>query len=149
MVHRTGTIRLEWTIPRRWIMKAHIWRRVVLVLSVAVIPARGDDPSPSDDPAANPARPTVSTPASLPPVGYIQFESGSLGATTSPEFATRVGVNNVTKLALNSCVELFVQTDPYIHSTFGSTQAEIHSGEVFVGTQVVVFRDKICCQRSL
>ena len=31
-----------------------------------------------------------------------------------------------------------MQTEPYIHSTFGSTQAEIHSREVFVGTQMVV-----------
>ena len=53
-----------------------------------------------DTPEANPARPTVSTPATLPPVGYIQFETGTLGAESSPEFSTRIGINNVTKLAL-------------------------------------------------
>ena len=29
-----------------------------------------------DQPEANPGRPTVSTPATLTPVGYLQFESG-------------------------------------------------------------------------
>jgi hypothetical protein len=44
----------------------------------------------NDVPEANPARPTVSTPATLPPVGYLQFETGSLGATTSSAFSTRI-----------------------------------------------------------
>src|ERR1700690_3524445 len=73
-----------------------------------------------DDPEANPARPTVSTPATLTPVGYVQFETGSLGATTSPEFGTRIGINQVTKLAVTPRVELFVQTEPYVHSSNGS-----------------------------
>ena len=51
-------------------------------------------------PEANPASPTVSTPATLTPVGYLQFETGSLGATTSPEFGTRLGINQVTKLTI-------------------------------------------------
>src|ERR1700690_261658 len=71
-------------------------------------------------PEANPARPTVSTPATLAPVGYLQFETGSLGATTSPEFGTRIGINQVTKLAVTPRVELFVQTEPYVHSSNGS-----------------------------
>src|SRR6202035_146155 len=33
-----------------------------------------------DEPAANPARPTVSNPATLTPIGYLQFETGVLGA---------------------------------------------------------------------
>ena len=68
-------------------------------------------------PEANPARPTVSTPATLPPVGYLQFETGSLGAVTSPEFGTRIGINQVTKLAVTPRLELFVQTEPYVHSS--------------------------------
>ncbi len=40
-------------------------------------------PSP-DAPVANPARPTVSTPATLSPVGYLQFETGILAAWQSP-----------------------------------------------------------------
>jgi hypothetical protein len=43
----------------------------------------------ADVPAANPGRPTVSTPATLTPVGYLQFETGGLYAQISPEFTTR------------------------------------------------------------
>src|SRR5690349_11638244 len=35
---------------------------------------------------ANPGRPTVSNPATLTAPGYLQFETGSLGAWHSPEF---------------------------------------------------------------
>lgn len=90
-----------------------------------------------DPPEANPARPTVSTPATFPPVGYLQFETGTLGAETSPEFATRIGINEVTRLALTSKLEVFVQTEPYVHSTLGPDQ-EVHPGEVFVGMQGIL-----------
>jgi len=43
-------------------------------------------------PEANPGRPTVSTPATLTPVGYLQFENGGLYAAQSPEFNTRFGI---------------------------------------------------------
>jgi len=35
-----------------------------------------------ETPEANPGRPTVSTPATLTPVGYVQFENGGLYAET-------------------------------------------------------------------
>jgi hypothetical protein len=88
-------------------------------------------------PEANPARPTVSTPATLTPIGYLQFETGSLGAATSPEFNPRIGVNQVTKLTVLPRLEFFVQTEPYIHSSLGQDR-EIHPGEVFVGAQTVL-----------
>lgn len=91
-------------------------------------------------PQANPARPTVSTPATLTPVGYLQFETGSLGATSSPEFGTRLGINQVTRLTVMPRLELFAQTEPYVHS---SNRAEggkqIHPGEVFVGALAELF----------
>lgn len=90
-------------------------------------------------PEANPARPTVSTPATLTPLGYVQFETGMLGATTSPEFGTRIGVNQVTKLTVLPRLELFVQTEPYVHSSNSKgLDKEIHPGEVFLGAQAVV-----------
>jgi hypothetical protein len=92
---------------------------------------------PDPVPEANPARPTVSTPATLTPVGYLQFETGSLGATTSPEFDTRIGINQVTKLAVLPRLEFLVQTEPYVHSSHGEDK-EIHPGEVFVGAQAVI-----------
>ena len=104
-----------------------------LIFAVPIAAQTFTDPVPE----ANPARPTVSTPATLTPVGYLQFESGSLGATTSPEFDTRIGVNQVTKLTVLPRLEFFVQTEPYIHSSHGQ-DSEIHPGEVFVGAQAVL-----------
>jgi hypothetical protein len=97
--------------------------------------AQATDPVPE----ANPARPTVSTPATLTPVGYLQFETGSLGAVTSPEFGTRIGINQVTKLTVHPRLEFFVLTEPYVHSSNAKGEdKEIHPGEVFVGAQVVL-----------
>lgn len=92
-------------------------------------------------PEANPARPTVSTPATLTPVGYLQFETGSLGATTSPEFGTRIGINQVTKITVVPRLQFFVATEPYIHSSneFGENK-QIHPGEVFVGAQTMLLK---------
>jgi hypothetical protein len=90
-------------------------------------------------PEANPARPTVSTPATLTPVGYLQFETGSLGAVTSPEFSVRIGINQVTKLTVAPRLEFFVQTEPFIHSSDGDGRnKQIHPGEVFVCAQALV-----------
>src|ERR1700733_7866043 len=95
--------------------------------------------APGPIPEANPARPTVSTPATLPPLGYLQFESGMLGAVTSPEFGTRIGINQVTKLTVLPRLELFVQTEPYVHSSNSKGgDKEIPPGEVFLGAQAVV-----------
>ena len=90
-------------------------------------------------PEANPARPTVSTPATLTPLGYLQFETGSLGATTSPEFGTRIGINQVTKLTVLPRLELFFQTEPYVHSSNHiGMDKQIHPGEVWLGAQAVL-----------
>jgi hypothetical protein len=89
-------------------------------------------------PEANPARPTVSTPATLTPVGYLQFETGSLGATTSPEFGTRIGINQVTKLTVAPRLQFFVASEPYVHSSDEDGQNKlIHPGEVFAGVQAI------------
>ncbi len=90
-----------------------------------------------DVPEANPARPTVSTPATLTPVGYLQFESGGLYATDSPEFAKRVGINQVSKLTLDQRVELLTLFEPFTHST-GAKVTGNRPGEVFAGVQAVI-----------
>jgi hypothetical protein len=65
-----------------------------------------------DVPEANPARPTVSTAATLTPAGYLQFENGALYATDSPEFSKRLGINQVSKLTLDERVELLTLSSP-------------------------------------
>ncbi len=89
-----------------------------------------------DEPEANPARPTVSNPATLTPVGYLQFESGALGATGSPEFSTRYEFNEVIKLAVTRRVELIEASEPAVHSTLNGISTN-GSAEVFLGVQAV------------
>ncbi len=93
--------------------------------------------TPVDTPEANPGRPTVSTPATLTPVGYLQFENGFLFAKDSLEFSERLALNQVTKLTVHPRIELILQTEPLVHSDL-STQHELHEGEVFAGAQTVL-----------
>jgi hypothetical protein len=88
-------------------------------------------------PDANPGRPTVSTPATLTPVGYLQFENGSLFAEDSTDFSKRISVIQVTKLSVLPRLELFVQTEPLV--SYSDDQRSVHEGEVFTGVQSVVF----------
>jgi hypothetical protein len=90
-----------------------------------------------DGPEANPARPTVSNPATLTPAGYLQFETGTLGATTSPEFTTRYEFNEVIKLAVSRRLEFVESSEPAIHYTLNGISAN-GVGEVFLGAQVVL-----------
>jgi hypothetical protein len=93
-----------------------------------------------ETPMANPGRPTVSTPATLTPVGYLQFENGGLYASTSPEFTTRFGINQVTKLTVASRLQLLALSEPLVHATGASGDAlsGTRPGEVFAGLQAIV-----------
>jgi hypothetical protein len=91
----------------------------------------------SDVPEANPARPTVSTPATLTPAGYLQFENGGLYATDSSEFKNRLGFNQVSKLTLDQRVELLALFEPFTRST-GAEVSGNRPGEVFAGVQAVI-----------
>jgi hypothetical protein len=93
----------------------------------------------TDGPDANPGRPTVSTPATLTPVGYLQFETGVLGATVSPEFSTRYGFNEILKLSVAPRVEFFSSLEPAVHFTAaGNGNPTNGMGEVFLGAQAVI-----------
>ena len=89
-------------------------------------------------PDANPGRPTVSTPAALTPVGYLQSENGTLFAEHSTEFSNRFGVSQVTKLAVLPRLELFLESEPLAISQ-SESQTAVHEGEVFAGMQGVLF----------
>jgi hypothetical protein len=91
----------------------------------------------SDDPVANPGRPTVSTPASLTPVGYFQFETGFLGARHSPEFSSQLSLNEVVKFSVSRRIELLAGAGPFAHS-HAADQAANGMGDVSLGVQGVV-----------
>src|ERR1700682_5350296 len=68
-----------------------------------------------DGPEANPGRPTVSTPATLTPVGFLQFETAALAANHSGEFSSRYGLNEVTKLSVVPRLQLLASVEPIDH----------------------------------
>jgi hypothetical protein len=86
---------------------------------------------------ANPGRPTVSTPATLTPVGYLQFETGVLGAEHSGEFANRTGFNEVLKLAVHKRLQLLVSSEPFVRSDLGPITSN-DPGGVALGAQAVI-----------
>lgn len=86
---------------------------------------------------ANPGRPTVSTPATLTPTGYVQFETGVLGAESSPGLANQVSFNEVIKFAPASRVEFLVVDQPFAHTDLGGFQSK-DPGDVSLGLQTVL-----------
>ena len=86
---------------------------------------------------ANPGRPTVSTPATLTPVGYLQFETGVLGAEHSPDLPNQISFNEVIKFSPAKRLELLLQTQPFAHSDLGPFNAK-DPGDVSVGLQAVL-----------
>ena len=109
---------------------------VCLALSAFASSAAGQTAAPAI-PDANPGRPTVSTPATLTPVGYLQFESGGLTANHSPEFSRRYSFNEVIKFSVIRRFELIASAEPIVHYSAdgitGNTQ-----GEIFLGAQAVL-----------
>lgn len=91
-------------------------------------------------PECNPARPTVSTPATLTPVGYLQFESGGLYASDSGEFHSQLSVNQVTKLTVSSRLQFLALFEPYAHSKIAGRQSSSDAGGVSAGIQGVLLR---------
>ena len=100
----------------------------------------GAQSSAVETPEANPGRPTVSTPATLTSVGYLQFENGGFYADTSPEFTTLFGINQVTKLTVASRLQLLALSGPLAQARGAAADALSGSrpGEVFAGFQAVL-----------
>lgn len=88
-------------------------------------------------PEANPARPTVSTPATLTPVGYLQFENGGLYAEDTGEFSAQFSVNQVTKLTVAPRLQLIALTQPFARSRTAAGERN-QIGDVLGGLQGVL-----------
>jgi hypothetical protein len=100
-------------------------------------PKGTDNASQPGKPTANPGRPTVSTPATLTPVGYPQFETGFLGAWNSPEFSSQSSLNEVMKFSIVRRIELLAGAGPSAHSR-SENRASNGTGDVSLGVQGVV-----------
>ncbi len=111
------------------------------LIAVAIPAAAQDTPGTSnapvqasqpEEPEANPGRPTVSTPATLTPVGYFQFETGYLGAWHSPEFSSQSSVSEVVKFSVTPRIELLAADQPFAYSRAGNRTAWA-TGDVALG----------------
>ena len=111
---------------------------LLLTLGVFAAPCAAQSNA-SEEPEANPGRPTVSTPATLTRVGYLQFETGAFAAFRSAEFSSRSSLNEVMKLSVIPRLELLVSGEPVVHYTSAGHTAN-GVAEVFLGTQVVLLR---------
>ena len=121
----------------------------LLLLTAIVVPAVAQDTlttpnapaqaSQPVEPEANPGRPTVSTPATLTPVGYFQFETGYLGAWHSPEFSSQSSVNEVVKFSISRRIELLAADQPFAYSRTAG-QASWGTGDVALGVQGLVLQ---------
>lgn len=112
---------------------------IALLLFLAASQAATAQSEVADEPEANPGRPTVSTPATLTPTGYLQFETGVLLANQSPEFSSRYGFNEVMKFSVTPRLQLIASTEPFVHYRAEGTSAN-GTAEVFLGAQAVLVR---------
>jgi hypothetical protein len=67
----------------------------------------------------------------------LQFETGVLGASRSPEFSSRFGLNETVKLSIVPRLELLASSEPIVHYTSAGRTAN-GMGEVFLGAQAVL-----------
>ena len=116
-------------------------RAALATVLVACGPALSSAQGP---PPANPGRPTISNPATLPPVGYLQFEQGFLQANGSPAGLERqFSLVQTTKLALHPRLMLQFQSQPIAFSRLSATSAgpassQTDTGDLILGLQGVV-----------
>lgn len=103
---------------------------------------------PTDEtmPEADPARPTVTIPARLPPTGYLQLENGVNEANASPAGTGRqMAVNQTTKLALTTRLMVQFLSQPYTFDVLHTPGVQGHtssndSGDLILGGQIVLHK---------
>jgi hypothetical protein len=111
---------------------------LVAFSALALFAAKGSAQTPvGEEPEANPGRPTVSTPATLTPTGYLQFETGLSAASHSPEFTSRFAPSEVMKFSVHPRLEFLASSEPFVHSRVAGQSAN-GVAEVFLGAQAVV-----------
>ena len=112
-----------------------------LCFSCATLAVRAQEAAAPSVPAANPARPTVTNPATLPPVGYLQFEQGYLGAIDSPETQSQYGVVQTTKLTLQDRIMVQVASQPFARSVVDGDVTH-DAGDLLAGGELILFAPK-------
>ncbi|MFI5056705.1 MAG: hypothetical protein ACHQLQ_00835 [Candidatus Acidiferrales bacterium] len=118
----------------KFVLTALVWLYAAPALFAPIATAQSET---NEEPEANPGRPTVSTPATLTPAGYLQFETGFLNASHSPEFSSRSSLNETIKLSVVPRLELLASSEPVVrYASAGRTANGV--AEVFLGAQAVL-----------
>src|SRR5260221_13803128 len=114
-------------------------KRVLVAFSALTLlaPTASAQTPVGQEPEANPGRPTVSTPATLTPAGYLQFETGLSAANHSPEFSSRFAPSEVLKFSFHPRLEFLASSQPVVHYRAAGRTAN-GVAEVFLGAQAVV-----------
>jgi hypothetical protein len=120
-------------------MGVHLVTWILIATLAAAAQKSPQAVSGSGDLTANPGRPTIATPATLTPVGYLQFETGFLDARHSPEFSSQPSINEVIKFSVSPRFELLAVAEPFVHSRVGQQTAD-QAGDVSVGAQGVIYQ---------
>jgi hypothetical protein len=123
---------------RRWWFLLHFFLLTSTLAIAQQTQEKAEQTQSEDAPVANPARPTVSTPATLTPVGYLQFETGILSAWHSPGVVSQTSLNEVIKYAPSRWLEAIVATEPYAHSHAPGQPTNAPSS-INLGVQAVVY----------
>ncbi|HEY0759861.1 MAG TPA: hypothetical protein VGD59_11445 [Acidisarcina sp.] len=97
-------------------------------------------PDDTQVPEANPARPTVTNPAHIPPVGYLQFEQGFLQGNSSPQLTRQFSVNQNTKLSVKPWLMVQFFSQPFAFTDLGSGHTW-DTGDLQAGAQVLLIRE--------
>jgi hypothetical protein len=99
-------------------------------------------------PEANPARPTVSNPAHIPPVGYLQFEQGFLQANGSPSgLAGQFSLVQTVRLSLHPRLMVQFASQPLAVSSWTANSGnpsglQTDAGDLTAGVQGLVTRER-------
>jgi hypothetical protein len=110
----------------------------IVTLAILLVPSEFSLAQETDEvPAANPGRPTVSSPATLTPVGYLQFENGGLYAAASPGLTAQFSFNQVTKLTVVPRLQFLSSWEPWARSSQSDGSAPNQPGGVALGVQAV------------
>ncbi len=102
--------------------------------------------APTDEtiPQANPARPTVTIPARIPPTGYLQFEQGFVHADSSPGGTlSQTALSQTTKIALTTRLMAQFITEPFARSSVAAAGPGTLSddpGDLDLGVQVLALK---------
>jgi hypothetical protein len=96
-------------------------------------------PDDTQTPAANPGRPTISNPARIPPVGYLQFEQGINQASGSPGLGGQFGPVQSIRFSVHPRLMLEFASQPVaVSTTTPPNGLETDPGDLTAGVQGIL-----------